>query len=79
VQQAAGYSLKTNILYINIYQIQIDINRPCTKIWRYMILLCWRRINVLLDADYGELNTYSAGIRSINYLYQQSHIFFDLR
>jgi hypothetical protein len=38
--------------------MEIDINGLYTKDWPYMILLCWKRVNVLIDADYDELNTY---------------------
>ena len=33
-----------------------------------MISLCWKRVNVLLDADYDELNTYNDKLPLINIL-----------
>jgi hypothetical protein len=51
-----------NISYIKSHYIEIDINGLCTKKWLYMISLCWKCINVLLDADYDGLNTYPAFI-----------------
>jgi hypothetical protein len=38
--------------------MEIDIIGLCTKNWRYIISPCWKRVNVLIDADYDELNTY---------------------